>query len=160
MPCAAHRDLDIYVVIRKLDTAGTAMFALNVLWSSIPPENATDLLLYMGPVGMLRASHREIDDRRSMHSNYPFHPHATVQPVREGEVVKLEIGIFAMSVEFEAGEAVQVCVSGQTLQIHSFEALKGALGIVDNQGVHLGGARAQVMSPCCLRDWVGSTLYA
>ncbi|PYI02716.1 hypothetical protein BO78DRAFT_422280 [Aspergillus sclerotiicarbonarius CBS 121057] len=150
MSCSARDDLDVYVVIRKLDKDGKLMLALNVPWNSIPPnsieeipvDKATDLLLYMGPVGMLRASHREIDPTRSMHPNYPFHPHAKTDPVPVGQVVKLEIGIFAMSVEFEAGESVGLRVSGQTPQIHSFEELKDRLGNHDNKGthnIHFGG---------------------
>ncbi|KAJ5727505.1 hypothetical protein N7493_005325 [Penicillium malachiteum] len=144
MSCNSRDDLDVYVVVRKLDKSGKPALALNVPWSSIPPnsideiprEKATDLLLYMGPIGMLRASHREIDSSRSMHPNYPFHPHTSTQPVPAGEVVKLEIGIFAMSVEFEEGESVQIQVSGQSPQIHSFEELKDRLGNHDNKGVH------------------------
>ncbi|KAL3455963.1 alpha/beta-hydrolase [Aspergillus heterothallicus] len=144
MSCDSRDDLDVYVVLRKLDKQGNPVLALNVPWASIPPnsieeippEKATDLLLYMGPVGMLRASHRAIDPLRSMHPNYPFHPHARTEPVPAGQVVKLEIGIFAMSVEYEAGESVQLQVSGQTPQIHSFKELEGRLGNEDNRGQH------------------------
>ncbi|RAO70427.1 uncharacterized protein BHQ10_006439 [Talaromyces amestolkiae] len=150
MSCDARDDLDVYVVIRKLDKNKKSVLALNVPWDSIPPnsieeipeDKATDLLLYMGPIGMLRASHREIDPSRSMHPNYPFHPHARTQAVPAGEVVKLDIGIFAMSVEYEAGESVQIQVSGQTPQIHSFKELKDKLGNQDNKGshkIHFGG---------------------
>lgn len=150
MSCDVRDDLDVYIVIRKLDKNKKPVLALNVPWDSIPPnsieeipeDKATDLLLYMGPVGMLRASHREIDPSRSMHPNYPFHPHARTQPVPAGEVVKLEIGIFAMSVEYEAGESVQIQISGQSPQIHSFKELKDKLGNQDNKGthkVHFGG---------------------
>ncbi|CAG8233832.1 unnamed protein product [Penicillium salamii] len=150
MSCDVRDDLDVYCVVRKLGKDGKPMLALNVPWSSIPPNSieeipeakATDLILYMGPIGMLRASHREIDSSRSMHPNYPFHPHARTQPVPAGEVVKLEIGIFALSMEFEAGESVQLQISGQTPQIHSFKELVGKLGNVDNKGehkIHFGG---------------------
>ncbi|KAJ5721729.1 uncharacterized protein N7483_009663 [Penicillium malachiteum] len=135
MSCDARDDLDVYIIVRKLDKNGKPALALNVPWSSIPPnsiegiprEKATDLLLYMGPIGMLRESHREIDSSRSMHPNYPFHPHTRTQPVPACEVV---------NVEFEAGESVQVQVSGQSPQIHSFEELKDKLGNHDNKGVH------------------------
>lgn len=144
MSCDDNDDIDVYVTLRKLDKNRKPMLAINVPWSTIPPNSVeeipddkiSDILLYSGPIGLLRASHREIDQSRSMHPNYPFHPHATIQKVPKGDIVKLEIGIFAVSVAYDAGESVRIDVQGQTPQIQSFAALKGRLSTEDNVGVH------------------------
>ncbi|KAJ9139379.1 CocE/NonD hydrolase [Pleurostoma richardsiae] len=144
MSCDDHDDMDVYVMVRKLDKSGNPMMAINCPWSAIPPntieeipeDKTSDILLYTGPLGVLRASHREFDLSKSMHPNYPFHPHARTAKVPKGEVVKLEIGIFAMSVGYEAGESVQVEVVGQSPQIQSFGPLKGKKSSEENRGVH------------------------
>ncbi|KAL2841855.1 alpha/beta-hydrolase [Aspergillus pseudoustus] len=144
MSCPGSDDMDVYVMLRKLDTSGKPMHCLNVPWSSIGPDSfeeipekkATDLLVYKGPVGILRASHREVDNHRSLHENYPFHPHSTPQKLQPSEVVKLEIGIFATSIEFEAGEALQLQISGQLLQDASFDAIRDETRNHHNQGLH------------------------
>lgn len=144
MSCPTSEDMDVYVMLRKLDTAGKPMLCLNVPWSSIDPSSfeeipdnkATDLLVYKGPVGILRASHREVDDSRSLHENYPFHPHSNLQKVQSGEVVKLEIGIFAMSIEFNAGEALQLQISGQLPQDVSFDEIRDETHNIHNRGLH------------------------
>jgi predicted acyl esterase len=120
------------------------MLCLNVPWSSIKPnsiaeipqEMATDLLVYKGPVGILRVSHREIDATQSMHPNYPFHSHSRAQRLQPSEVVKLEIGIFAMSIEYAPGEALQLQVSGQSPQEVSFREIEGRTGNHANRGDH------------------------
>ncbi|CAH0026361.1 unnamed protein product [Clonostachys rhizophaga] len=144
MSCDNLDDFDVYVLLRKLDEDSKPLLALNCPWSKIPPnsieeipkDNMTDILLYMGPLGMLRASHREIDWDKSMHPNYPFHPHSEIEKVPKGQVVKLEIGMFATSIDFEAGESVRVEVTGQTPAIQSFKELEGQMGNVDNRGIH------------------------
>ncbi|KAI5251051.1 alpha/beta-hydrolase [Aureobasidium subglaciale] len=120
MSCHEYDDMDIYVTVRKLSTSGEPMYNLNIPWSSVPvakiediPEDKrTEVVLYKGPVGILRASHRDVDTSKSMHENWPFHPHEKMQKVKPGDVVKLEIGIWAMGVEYEAGEGFQFEISG------------------------------------------------
>jgi predicted acyl esterase len=146
MSCDDHDDMDVYVLIEKLDKHGKPMLNLNIPWKGVPvksfdeftPEQSTEVVLYKGPVGILRASHRTIDPARSMHPNWPFHPHETEEKVQPGTVVKLEIGIWAMGVEYEEGESLQVRISGRNLAVNNF----GTSEHTDNKGahkVHLGG---------------------
>ncbi|AEO69966.1 uncharacterized protein THITE_2091470 [Thermothielavioides terrestris NRRL 8126] len=150
MSCPDHDDMDVYVLIEKLDAGGRPMLNLNIPWRGIPaksfdeftPEQSTEVVLYKGPVGILRASHRAADPARAMHPNWPFHPHETEDKVRPpGTVVRLEIGIWAMGVEYAAGEGLQVRISGRNLAINNFGTTEHA----DNKGqhrVHLGGEHA------------------
>ncbi|KAH0344087.1 alpha/beta-hydrolase, partial [Aureobasidium melanogenum] len=144
--CEEFDDMDIYICLRKLSVVGEAMLNLNIPWSSVPvssieeiPEDKrTEVLLYKGPVGILRASHRKIDASRSMHENWPFHPHEEEEKVSPGTVVRLEIGIWAMGVEYEAGESLMLEISGHHRGISNF----GKPEHTKNEGrhvLHLGG---------------------
>ncbi|KXH51826.1 X-Pro dipeptidyl-peptidase C-terminal non-catalytic domain-containing protein [Colletotrichum salicis] len=122
MSCSDHDDMDVYVVIQKLDSDGQQMKNLNIPWKGIPvnsveefaPEQETEVVLYKGPVAILRATHRAIDETRSIHPHWPFHPHEKEEKIPPGEVVRLDIGIWVLGVEYEAGESLRVVVSGQS----------------------------------------------
>jgi predicted acyl esterase len=142
--CNEANDLDVFVIIKKLDKDGKRLLALNVPWSRAPvkamdhiqDKDKSDLILYPGPVGMLRASHREIDHTRSMHPQYPFHPHDRKLPTPRGEVVELEIGLWATGIDFKAGEALEVQISGYNPAIAAFQPLVGKANNGINEGFH------------------------
>ncbi|KAF1354059.1 Alpha/Beta hydrolase protein [Delphinella strobiligena] len=120
MSCSEHDDMDVYVTIAE-----------------IPADKRTEVGFYAGPLGILRASHHEIDASKSMHENWPFHPHERVQKVPQGEIVKLDIGIWAMGIEYEAGESIRVQISGVNQGMHF-----ATEDFTDNKGthvVHFGG---------------------
>ncbi|KAB8217195.1 Alpha/Beta hydrolase protein [Aspergillus novoparasiticus] len=127
MSCPDFHDMDVYVLLRKLDANGKALLNLNIPWSSIahhgvsqdniddiPPRNKNNLMFHVGTLGILRASRRAIDSSRSLLENYPFHPHDRDEYITPGDIVKLEIGLWAMGVEYEAGESLQVQVHGNS----------------------------------------------
>ncbi|QKX64172.1 uncharacterized protein TRUGW13939_11345 [Talaromyces rugulosus] len=125
--CPEFHDMDVYVLVRKLDAQGKSLLNLNIPWSSvaqhgvspdnldqIPPRNKNNLMFHVGSLGILRASRRAIDISQSIHENYPFHPHDRDEYISPGEIVKLDIGIWAMGVEYEAGESIRVEVHGNS----------------------------------------------
>lgn len=124
--CADLDDMNVYVCLRKLSKSGEPMLNLNITWSDvpvksiadIPPDRQSEVILYVGPVGILRTSHREIDQEKSMHENLPYHPHVKEQKILPGDVVRLEIGIWAMGVEYEAGQSVAVQISRSNPSMH------------------------------------------
>jgi predicted acyl esterase len=143
-------DMDVFVQMRKLDAQGKQLLALNIPWSRAPikamtelqPKDMSELILYEGPVGMLRASHREIDPSQSMHPQYPFHPHTQKLPVPPGEIIELEIGMWPLGIDFEAGEGIEVNVSGRLPGVAMFADIVEDRSEV-NVGlhtVHFGGA--------------------
>lgn len=144
MSCEAKDDLDVFVIIRKLDGDGIEMLALNIPWSTakvskmseLQAKDVSDIVLYPGSVGMLRASHREIDCKKSMHEQYPFYPHDRDLKVPPGEVFELEIGLWAMGIEYEAGESLEVQVSGALPTIEAFGPLKESPKNAGDQGRH------------------------
>lgn len=121
MSCQDLDDMVVFLQLRKLDKDGKEMSQLQFPLERTPVKSIHDMVekdkqsltLHHGSIGILRASQRKIDPSRSMHPQFPFHPHDEVQKVPKGEIVKLEIGIWAMGVDYEAGESVQLDVLGQ-----------------------------------------------
>ncbi|KAK6835625.1 hypothetical protein RU639_002365 [Aspergillus parasiticus] len=149
MSCPDHNDMDVYVTIEKLDADGKQMQNLNIPWKGIPvtsfdeiePEQATEVIVYKGPMGILRASHRAIDEDKSIHPNWPFHPHDREDKITPGTIVRLDIGIWAMGIEYEAGEQIRVVVSGRSRSVSKFGSGRYSI----NRGqhyLHLGGEYA------------------
>jgi len=153
MSCKDLDDMVVYVLIRKLDKNGKAMLNINIPWSAapynkmeeIPDSDLSNLMIYFGPTGVLRASHRKIDASKSMHEQYPFHTHDEVQKITPGEIVKLEIGLWAMGIDYEAGESISVQVSGEYPLVDEFKGRKKPQVEERNKGmhnVHFGGEHA------------------
>jgi predicted acyl esterase len=94
-------DLDLFVVVRKLDARGREVefFGFNGY-----PHDAV-------AKGWLRASHRALDPARSRPGR-PFHSHASVQPVAPGEPTPIELEVLASSTHFEAGSSLLLDVLG------------------------------------------------
>ncbi len=95
-------DLDLFVVLRKLDPTGREIF-----FSGYNGYERDGLAK-----GWLRASHRELDPARST-SLRPWHSHTQIQKVRSGEIVRLEIEIWPSATVFEAGTALQLTIQGR-----------------------------------------------
>jgi uncharacterized protein len=98
-------DMDLFVALQKIDTRGASVpFVFYAMM-----EN--------GPValGWLRASHRELDRKRST-PHQPIHAHLREQLLKPGERVPVEIEIWPSSTLFRTGEKLRVIVQGQDVQ--------------------------------------------
>jgi predicted acyl esterase len=94
-------DLDLFVVLRKLDSRGREVFFSGY--------NGYE---HDGPAkGWLRASHRKLDPSRSTPLR-PWHSHTRIQKVLCGEIVALEIEIWPSATLFEAGSTLQLTIQG------------------------------------------------
>jgi uncharacterized protein len=147
--CLEHDDMDMYVMIRKLSATGELMEQSNVPLHELPHEvklvkdvKNVSPCKYLGPIGILRASHREIDPERST-EYWPFHPHRRVDLVPSGNVVELNIGIWPMGIVFEKGEGLRVMISGRDMRLPEWDNPHVAnVEPVFNKGnhrIHLGG---------------------
>ena len=86
----------------------------------IPENERASLNLHLGSVGALRVSHRVFDPERSIHEQFSFHPHDEEEKITLREVVKLEIGIWPMGADFDAGESISVQMSvGKSYNLHN-----------------------------------------
>lgn len=114
MSAPSSNDKDIYVILRKLSRSKEPLISLNIPRSTIastgltplntheiPSRNKNNFMFHLGSMGILRASRRHIDATMSIHENYPFHPHDRDDYFVPGEVIKLEIRIWAMGVQYE-----------------------------------------------------------
>lgn len=157
--CPDSNDMDVYICLRKLDAQGKPLLNLNLPWSAVPINNfdemqdkdKSNLVVAAGFMGVLRASHRAIDESRSMHPQYPFHTHEKEEKIPPGQIVRLEIGIWAMGVEFEAGESISVQVSGSYPLLEERDFGPPRRNDDDNKGMHIihfgGEYDSQVILP-------------
>ncbi|RHZ52902.1 CocE/NonD family hydrolase [Aspergillus thermomutatus] len=129
MSCEDRDDFVVFAILRKLDKNGKPLMHLNFPIEAtpvesidqIPPKDQASLNLHLGSVGILRASHRAIDESKSIHPQFSFHPHRKQEKIKPGQIVRLEIGIWAMGVDFDAGESISLRVSGQYPSIAEYK---------------------------------------
>lgn len=130
-------DMDIYVILRKLDRSGKALISYNIPWKDLP-EGTTDddiplenVYRYIGPNGRLRASHRAVsqepgltDEQRAVLSEaYVWHPHDGAEKLGDGEIVKLDIHLWPGGIIFEEGESMRLEIKGVHPAMPEFEPL-------------------------------------
>lgn len=115
---ATRPDFTVFVILRKKDKNGKLLMHLNFPFRATPYKSIDDipqseqasLNLHLGSVGILRASQRAVNSSKSLHPQYPFHPHDKQEIIKPGTVVELEIGIWSMGVDFEEGESISLRV--------------------------------------------------
>ncbi|CAD0108422.1 unnamed protein product [Aureobasidium uvarum] len=81
--------------------------------------------LFSGATGILRASQREIDEYKSINPQFSVHLYKRQQEISSNEIVKLEIGIWATGVHYDAGESIPVRIGGQQPAITEFTSFSG-----------------------------------
>jgi hypothetical protein len=139
--------MDVFVQLRKADKTGKILQSYNVPLpdlarmgmeeKDIPVINP---MIYLGPTGHLRASHRELDTALSK-PHWPVHAHTKEEHVPAGEVVKLDIGIWPGGMVFSEGESLVLKVSGHWMTLAEYPHLRGAAKTI-NKGehvLHMGG---------------------
>jgi predicted acyl esterase len=93
-------DMDLYVVVRKIDRHGVEQQPPMVTgWPHI------------GPNGRLRVSLRATDPDRSTEYE-PFLPFTRQEKLKPGEIVPVEIGLWPYSMRWRAGETLELVISG------------------------------------------------
>ena len=152
--CSEHDDLDIFVQLRKMCKDGRLLENINIPADAlgIPADKVPNLniLKYLGPTGIIRASHRELDQTLSK----PHHPvlsHRKEDLVKPGEVVRLEVAIWACGMAFEAGEKLVLKLSGHDMRFVDFPPLSCSFHS-GNKGIHKiycgeGGFHSELVLP-------------
>jgi len=137
MRCHEHDDMDVHVLLSKIDRAGNPVLHVNYSPKLIPRKKLPliNVVQYQGPTGCLRASHRdwaltgpsyadplpsspdlsaseseEWDGKREL-----WHPHTKKKPVPKGDLVKLEFTTWPIGVIYEKGEGLRVRISGRDM---------------------------------------------
>ena len=120
-------DMDIFVAIQKGDEKGE--FLPTIVLGEPHP----------GCPGMLRVSHRELDEERST-PYQPIHTHRREQKLKPKEIVPVEIEIWPSSKMWHAGEHLRVVVSGHYVREEGwFEPFKWDIHNKGNHIIHTGG---------------------
>jgi predicted acyl esterase len=153
-----HDDMDVYVVISKLDKEGRPLQNFNIPFESLPADiTANDIpheniFRYVGPNGRLRASHRAsseepgltLKERQLLSEGYVWHPHDREEKLMRDEIVKLNIGLWAGGMIFDAGEAMRLEIKGTSPLVPEYEGLEDDV-MNPNVGwhvIHTGGEHA------------------
>ena len=125
-------DMDLFVIVDKLDAGGTAA---PFCYFSVFEDGPLAL-------GWLRVSHRELDPVRSTPCQ-PWLAHQRELRLKPGEIVPVEIEILASSTLFHAGDSLRVTVQGcETYKPkqHGPEMKHGPLRNKGEHVIHTGGS--------------------
>ncbi|KIY01842.1 uncharacterized protein Z520_01980 [Fonsecaea multimorphosa CBS 102226] len=148
--CAETDDLDVYVIVRKLDAHGRALKHLNIPLDSLPagttPDNVPDLNIfkYLGPNGRLRASHRRLSVDPSISAEQSamlapavaYHAHDREEKIPPGQIVCVDIPLWPGGIVFQPGEAMRLEIKGHEVTLPEFPQLYRA-GENLNRGKHV-----------------------
>lgn len=145
MSCNDHDDMDVFVQVRKANKDGHILQNINIPLSDLnmadTDVDSVNPLKYLGPTGVLRASHRHMDLSLCI-ATWPEHDYSRKSPVPRGTVVRLEIGLWQTGIVFNAGEKLVLKVCGHNMTLAEFPPLRGALpnGNVGRHSLHFGGS--------------------
>jgi predicted acyl esterase len=120
--------MDLFVGLKKLDANGDEVF-----FYGFGGTNPNDIVAR----GFLRASHRELDAKRST-AWQPVHSHRRRLPLSAGEIVPLEIEIFPSATLFRRGERLRLVIQTEPIQPDAV-LLKFVPVNAGRQIIHFGG---------------------
>ncbi|KAH6722758.1 Alpha/Beta hydrolase protein [Leptodontidium sp. MPI-SDFR-AT-0119] len=144
-----HDDMDVFVILRKLDADGSALVSLNVPLDRHPPGTTIDkvenlnLYKHWGPFGRLRASKRAhgqdpmlSEEQLSLQAPTELWlPYDKEEKIHPGTIVELDIPIWPTGIVFEAGESLRLEVCGHIYDLHEWPDVGRLMGNL-NKGVH------------------------
>jgi predicted acyl esterase len=94
-------DLDIFVLLRKFDAVGREVYFFG--YNGYAKDGVAK--------GWLRVSHRAQEQTLSRPGR-PWHTHKSLDPVRPGDIVPIEIEVLPSSTAFEPGAGLQLDILG------------------------------------------------
>ncbi|MGA7204696.1 MAG: CocE/NonD family hydrolase [Specibacter sp.] len=142
-------DMDLFVLVQKLDAYGTPLQAFTVPNQSARAHDLTDhgatILRYKGSDGRLRVSARHLDDALST-GDVPAHSFDRIEKLTEGEIVAVEIDLLPVGLAFHPGEQLRFVISARNLLGTLMPGIREYVGA--NSGthvIHTGGAHASYL---------------
>lgn len=137
MSCTDTNDMDVYVILRKLDKSGQALLHLNIPLEDFPDGTKesdiphVNIFRYVGPNGRLRASHRETrpdpnltaEQSASLYPADVWHPHDSEEKILPGTVIRLDIALWPGGMIFQNGESIRLEIKGHEVTLPEFPAL-------------------------------------
>lgn len=145
----AADDMDLFVLIQKLDPHGTPLQAFTVPNQSARAHDLTDhgatILRYKGSDGRLRVSARHLDETLTT-VDVPAHAFDRVEKLAAGEIVAIEIDLLPVGLAFHPGEQLRFVISSRNLLGTMMPGIGEYAGV--NSGTHIihtGGERASYL---------------
>jgi predicted acyl esterase len=142
-------DMDLFVLVQKLDAYGTPLQAFTVPNQSARAHDLTDhgatILRYKGSDGRLRVSARHLDETLTS-DDVPAHSFDRVEKLSSGEIVDIEIELLPIGLTFHPGEQLRFVISSSNLLGTLMPAIREYVGA--NNGthvIHTGGDRASYL---------------
>lgn len=142
-------DMDLFVLVQKLDRWGTPLQAFTVPNQSPMAHDLTDhgatILRYKGSDGRLRVSARHLDEVLTT-DDVPAHAFDRIEKLAPGGVVEIDIDLMPLGLVFHPGEQLRFVVSSKNLLGTLMPGIHEYVG--DNAGthvIHTGGARASYL---------------
>lgn len=123
-----HDDMDLFVKISKVGPDGKYRYHDAIMCD------------YSGPDSRHRVSLRKLDEEKSL-PEIPYYTYDTVEKLRPGEIVPVDIAIWPTGLRFHAGETLEVAICGFEYELCS-QPKEGIPMGIDNHGdhiIHTGG---------------------
>ncbi|PTT64167.1 CocE/NonD family hydrolase [Arthrobacter sp. HMWF013] len=142
-------DMDLFVLIQKLDAYGTPLQAFTVPNQSAMAHDLTDhgatILKYKGSDGRLRVSLRHLDEALTT-DDVPAHSFDRIEKLAEGEPVEIEIDLLPIGLAFHPGEQLRFIISSRNLLGTLMPGIQEYAGANSGQHViHTGGEHASYL---------------
>ena len=139
-------DMDLFVIVQKLDAWGTPMQAFTVPNQSAIARDLTDhgatILRDTGSDGRLRVSARNLDEDLSS-EDMPAHTFDRVEKLAPEQIVNIEIELLPIGLAFHAGEQLRFIISSANLLGTLMPGIREYVGANAGQHViHTGGEHA------------------
>jgi len=115
-------DMDLFARIVKLDAQGQPLLQDSMTFK------------YSGPDGRLRVSQRKLDQTRSTELQ-PVLAQDTVEPLKEGEIVPVDIPIWPTGMMFHAGQQLQLVIAGYDYMVS--RPADRPVPDIHNKGTHI-----------------------
>jgi hypothetical protein len=148
-PPPGHDDMDLFILVLKLDAYGTPLQQFTVPNQGARIRDVTErgasILRYKGSDGRLRVSMRHLDEKLSTEA-IPAHSFDRVEKLSPGEVVDVEIDLLPVGLTFYPGEQLRLVISGRSLLGTMMPGNRECTPANKRQHlVHTGGERASYL---------------
>ncbi|GAC1383464.1 MAG: CocE/NonD family hydrolase [Herpetosiphon sp.] len=142
-------DMDLFVLVQKLDAHGTALQQFTVPNQSAMMQDLTErgasILRYKGSDGRLRVSARHLDGTLSTDA-VPAHSFDRVEKLKPGEIVDIEIDLLPIGLAFHPGEQLRFVISGQNALGPMMPGIREYIPVNSGQHIiHTGGSYASYL---------------
>ncbi|GGF33081.1 CocE/NonD family hydrolase [Subtercola lobariae] len=142
-------DMDLFVLVQKLDVNGTPLQAFTVPNRSAMAHDLTDhgatILKYKGFDGRLRVSARHLDETLST-DDIPAHSFDRVEKLSPGEIVEIDVELMPVGLVVRPGEQLRFIISSSNLLGTLMPAIREYVGAnVGQHIIHTGGEHASYL---------------